>query len=399
MYELYVVKIMQEQTLEKSDETIGIKTIVKSNGDYTRISVGKIGEHFDVNDEVYVLSPAEHSQYLQLKKDAENYLAKINQLEFEINDADIRTLKKDNEDLKRQIKNKNNSINTYKTNSVKSKATIENLQETIQQHKKTIDELKEHNDAIANQLDNSADASEIEDLQKENQQLKEQVNEYKSKYESIFSDYTKTTDECIAHLDEKNKLKETNQFLNEQVSALNTTFTKTKDALESKYQKEIKDLKETIKKQQSHIDELTDKYQSLLNKQDYIAPTSHYDEILALTNQLNDAKTEINRLNGEIETKLAIQKSELDSEHNKEKAQMLVAYNKDLDNVKLKYNHLANEYNNLLANVHTITKLNALFDSRHEKIIKDKEPFELMPIQSEQLPPADEDVLEFVPKE
>lgn len=382
---------MQEQTIETSDERIGLKFIVGANGNYARISVGKIGDNFNVNDEVYVLTASEHSDYLQQKKNNAEYLEKINQLQQEIDNTDIKAMEKQHAVYEKQIDKLTKSNNSYKQWNTEFKAKIEDL-------KQTIADLKERNDKIAKQLEDSIDASEIEDSQKEIQQLKEQVNEYKSKYENMISDYTKTNDECIAYLDENKKLKETNQFLNEQVGALTSTFNRMKDELESNYKSSNQELKETIKKHQLHIDELTEKYQSLLNKEDYIAPASHYDEVLALTNQLNDAKLEINKLNGEIETKLAVQKSEMDSEHNNEKAQMLVAYNKELDNLKLQYNNLANSYNSLLDELDSITKWNALFDSRHEKIRKDKEHVPPLEIISEQLPPADEDIVEYVPK-
>ena len=279
---------MQEQTLEKSDETIGIKSIVKKNGDYARISVGKLGDHFNVNDEVYVLTPSEHSQYLQLRKDAENYIAKINQLEFEINNAEIRTLKKDNEDLKRQIKNKDNSINTYKTNSVKNKAKIEDLQHKVDNYKKTladkdatitsltsennklkfavseqantissndstiedlnntIDEIKEHNDAIAKQLEDSIDESEHQQLKDKvatlSDKLKDAENNatyWQNSYNGMIdsSDALANKNESLIAENEKlrndnNAVNETNQLLNENLIAANNTFNETKQELQ-----------------------------------------------------------------------------------------------------------------------------------------------------------------------
>ena len=447
---MYVVKVMQEQKLETSDETIGMKCIVKPNGNYARISVGKLGDKFHTNDEVYVLTPSEQSQYLQLRKDADNYIAKINQLEFEISNADIRTLKKDNEDLQNQIKNKDKSINTYKTNAVKSKATIEDLQkkldkykqtiadkdatilglqkekettpkiedlqETIQQQEQTIAELKQMNDSIAKdkdaiekQLEDSIDASEHQQLIDKVAELEDKLSTseyyhkyFKSSYENLIdsSDALANENENYKHQNEKlrndnNAINETNKLLNENIVGLNATFKETKQELTTNAENTEKELKETIENKQSHIDELTDKYQSLLPLKDNIPQKQHYDEILALTNQLNDAKKEIDKLNGEIETKLAIQKSELDSEHNNEKAQMLVGYNQELDNLKLKYNNLASDYNKLVSDLFTITKLNALFDSRHEKIRKDKEPVEMLEIKPQL--PSDSETTLYVP--
>ena len=449
MYELYVVIIMQEQKLKPSDKRIGVacKVTLRNQKGY-QYKFAKLEDevfkNFAKNDEVIVLTQSEHSTLVK-----------------KINDADIRTLKKDNEDLQKQIKNKNNSINTYKTNSVKNKATIEDLQEkvtkyksninnkdatietlqkritkykeiitekdalilknnndenivqmqeTIKEQASTISDLKEMNDAIAKekdkietQLDNSIDASELVTLQ-------EQVNEYKSKYEDLIKDYTKTVDESLAYLEDIRELKETNKFLNEQIGALSSSMLENNTKMESKYQSNINELKETIKKQKVHIDEITDKYQSLLPKQEYITPKSHYDELKTLSDKLNDATNELNKTKADVETKLAIQKQELNDAHKdemhqlkethtNEKAQLLVAYNNDLNNSKSKYNELAMEYNQLLSDASSLTKRNTLFGSRHKEIIKGKMPMELLEIPSEQLPPANETTLEFIPKE
>lgn len=382
---------MQEQTMEHEDATIGIECKVeKHNNSQNRIrfksSFANIGEN------IVALTLSEHSNYLQQMQHVNECNKKINQLQQEVDSNDIKALKKQLGIYEKQVDNLTKSNNSYKQWNDEFKSKINDLEQTI-------DELKEHNNAIAKQLENTIDASEFKKSQNEINHLKEQVDKYKSKYENMLSDYTKATDECIAYLDENKKLKETNQFLNEQVGAITSTFNKINAEFESNYKSSNQELKETIKKQQTHIDEITEKYQSLLNKKDYINPTSHYDEILALTNDLNDANLKINELNSDIETKLAVQKNELDSEHTKEKAQMLVAYNKELDNLKLQYNNLANDYNNLLNDVSTITKWNALFDSRHKKIKKDKQQIELMKLPSEQLPSSDEDVLEYVPKD
>lgn len=446
MYELYVVRVMQEQKLETSDESMPTCKVEKHNSTQNRIrfknSIASIG------DEVVILPSGQHQQLIGKVNDADKYLAKINQLEYEINNADIRTLKKDIEDLQKQIKNKNNSINTYKTNSVKNKAMIEDLQDKLDKYKKTIAErdatitsltgenkqlkdsvseqsktissndstiedlqetisdLKEMNDNIAKQLEDSIDASELDKLEQENNDLKE----YKRKYEKLVSDYTKACDENIEILEDNRQLKDANQFLNENIDALRKTFDKTIEDNSIDAENKEKELKETIKNQQLHIDELTDKYQSLLPIKDNIPQSTHYSEIDALKDKLNDATNELNKTKADIETKLAVQKQEINDahkdeihqikeSHTNEKAQLLVAYNNDLNNSKLKYNELAMEYNSLIDELYTITKWNALLDNRHEKIRKDKEYAQLMEIPSEQLPPSDETTLEYVPKD
>lgn len=412
MYEMYVVNMMQEQTIELSDERIGIKYVVGANGNYARISLGKLGDKFNKNDEVIVLTISEHQKLLQQIKNADNYLIKMNQLENEINDADIRTLKKDNEDLQKQIKNKNNSINTFKTNSVKNKAKIEDLQKTIKEQEQTIAELKQMNDNIAKQLDNSIDASEIEDLQNEIQALKEQhetsqkqMEYWKQSYENLLesSDEVVAQNESLIGDNEKlrndnNAINETNKLLNENIIALKTSFDETKQQLQSDFEKQEKELKETIKNNQSHIGELTDKYQSLLPSKEYIPQKQHFDEILALKDEIRTLEKDIETKDAEIEKKLATQKSDLLIEHNNQKAQLLVGYNQELDKLKLKYNNLANDYNYLLNGVDSLTRFNTLFNGKHNEIKKDKEQVEILEIKT-QLPPSDENVLEFVPKE
>ena len=46
----------------------------------------------------------------------------------------------------------------------------------------------------------------------------------------------------------------------------------------------------TIKNMQLHIDETTNKYQSLLPLKDYIPTKQHYDEIQTITDELNQLK-------------------------------------------------------------------------------------------------------------
>ena len=134
-------------------------------------------------------------------------------------------------------------------------------------------------------------------------------------------------------------------------------------------------------------------------KQEHIPPKDHHKEILTLKDEIRTKEKEISNLNAKIETSLATLKSDLEIQHANEKAQLLVVYNQDLDSLKLKYNHLVNEYNYLLDEIDSITKWNALTDNRHKKIRNNKDYFETIPITSEQLPPYDEDVLEYVPKD
>lgn len=350
---------MQEQKLNDEDARIGLKLPVKKTSvgkyDYLRIQI-KYDEDYDCGD-WYVLTTSEHDQLLEHLD---------------------------------EIENTDNTI------------AIEDLQNQIKEHKQTISDLKSINDSIAKekdaikkQLEDSIDASELDKLKKENKDLKE----YKTKYEKLISDYTKACDENIGILEDNRQLKDTNQFLNENIDALRKTFDKTLENNSTDAKNKEHELKETIKKQQSHIDELTQKYQSLLVKQEHIPPKDHHKEIIKLKDEIKTKEKEISDLNANIETSLATLKSDLEIAHANEKAQLFVAYNKDLDSLKLKYNNLVNEYNYLLDEIDSITKWNALTDNRHKKIRNNKEYFETIPITSEQLPPSDENTIEFVPKD
>ena len=94
--------------------------------------------------------------------------------------------------------------------------------------------------------------------------------------------------------------------------------------------------------------------------------------------------------------KLKTQKSEMDVKHTEEKAQMLIAYTQELNAHKLKYNELAKDYNHLLGDASSLTRVNTLFSGRHKTIVKDKEPAELEEIEVEKEPT---DTIEYVPKD
>ena len=268
-------------------------------------------------------------------------------------------------------------------------------------------------DAIEKQLEDSIDASEHQQLQDEVAELKDLLatSQTKCKYwYDAHNNLVESSDELAnrnedlikQNNDLKNKFDEvnnTNQLLNQNLIATNTNFKETKEQMQSDFEKQEKELKETIEKQQSHIDELTQIKDSLLPLKDNIAQKQHYNEIGALKDEIRTKEKEISKLNNEIESKLASQKSDLSIEHANEKAQILVGFNQQLDNLKLQYNNLANDYNHLLNGVDSLTRINTFFNGKHNEIKKNKEQVPLLEITTEQLPPSDENVLEYVPKE
>jgi len=403
---------MQEQKIETSDATIGIECKVeKHNNSQNRIRFKS--SFANIGDMIVALTLSEHSNYLQQIQQVDEYTEKINQLQQEIDSNDIKAMQKQLAVYEKQVDKLSKSNNSYKQWNSEFKTTIEDLEQTIAELKEMNDKLAKEKDNLETQLDNSIDASEIEDLQETIATLKDKLNGaennakyWQNSYNGMIdsSDELANRNESLIAENEKlrndyNAINETNKLLNENLIASNNTFNETKQELQLDFQNKENELKETIKNQQSHIDELTEKYQSLLVLKEHIPAKTHYDEILGLQQKIKDKENEIAKLNGDIEVKLATQKNELNSEHSNEKAQMLVAYNKELDNLKLQYNNLANDYNNLISDLYTITKWNAIFDSRHEKIRNNKEPIQLLEIPSEQLPPADEKVIEFIPKD
>ena len=200
-------------------------------------------------------------------------------------------------------------------------------------------------------------------------------------------------------------------LLNDNIIGLKTTFDETKQEMQSKFESNENELKETIKKQRSHIDEITQKYQSLLVSKDNIPQKQHYDEINTLKDEIKDAKVELAKTIEDLNTKHskeikdinvahAHELSELKSKQSEDKAQLFVAYNNNINHHKMKYNELAFEYNDLLNDASTLTKINTLFNSKHKEIIKDRNPVELEIIDQDQLPKSDHEIPmeKYVPK-
>ena len=126
------------QKLETSDERIGLKFIVGANGNYARISVGKLGDNFNVSDEVYVLTASEHKNVLSKINDADKYIAKINQLQDEIDNNDIKALNKQLAVYEKQVDKLTKSNNAFKQWNDEYKAKNEDLEHKLDKYKQTI---------------------------------------------------------------------------------------------------------------------------------------------------------------------------------------------------------------------------------------------------------------------
>lgn len=401
--------MVKEQKLETFDATIGIKLEVKNNDKnrYNKVYFDK--KIFSIGETVYLLSEQEH----QLLTTHQNNDIQYWKNKLANKDNEIESLNTKVSELKQSLEQSNEdneSINTYKQELQSKYKIIDNLTTSRNDYKTkyedlqktttaTINQLKARIDELGKQLDNSVDVSELEDLQQDLSNAKKDAENWKDNYATLSNENLGLLDENETLKKEYNAINETNKLLNDNILGLTASFESTKEQLTLDNEKQEKELKETIENKQLHIDELTDKYQSLLPLQSNILQKEHYDELTLLNDKLHEVQQELNKTNADIESKLATQKSELEIQHTNEKARLLVAYNKDIDQQKMKYNELAKDYNHLLNDASSLSRINTLLNGKHKDIVKDKTPVELEVIVSEQLPPSDENVLTYVPKE
>ena len=109
--------------MKKNDDNVGIECVVKSNNGYGRLSLGKLGDKFNINDVVYVLT---ESEYQSLMQNADDELIPEPEPKREI-DKELEnllevSLKHINETHKEQLEDKDNQINqlTDKLNAMQS---------------------------------------------------------------------------------------------------------------------------------------------------------------------------------------------------------------------------------------------------------------------------------------
>ena len=336
---MYVGIVMREQIIEKSDERIGVKCSVKINDKKTKYP--SINAHlyskskgydkfanFTENNVVFVLTELEHLELL-------DKIAKINELGKELD------------------------INKKETDKINNK--------------------------------------KIAQLQKELDSTKTELDQLKNSYNNLNNDY-----EILENENENLKTKHANLIkFNKQLDASNTNSQEIIQQLKDIMQYKEQELKETIQNQQQHIDEITHKYQLLLPLKDYIPVKQYYDDIDKLKEELKASENKIVKINANVETQLAEQKQELESIHHNQiiklidekhilenkftddKAQLLVAYNNDLNHYKMQYNELAIVYNQLVEQLQSLTRLNTLLSGKHNGIKKDKEKVELIEMSSE----------------
>lgn len=400
-----------EQSLEKKNQEN--KTITEYK-EKLKDNDKKINDLTTSNDKKDAIIEDLETQIKELKQE---YLDKENSLNAKIDGLNktIQEKNADNESInkyKQELKNKYGIINDLTTSNSEKDAKIENLENKCEdlekEHEQEINDMKLRIDELGLALDNSISESEYGSL-------KEQLNNANKELEYWKNGFGEINEKNIAILDENDSLKkdnttinETNKMLNAHNIALTSSYNETKEQILSDFEKQEKELKETIKKQQTHIDELTQKYESLIANKDYIPQTTHYKALQQLKDEIHASKLAHEQKIAELQLEHSNEKSDLKIKHaNKlneiksnyadEKAQMLVAYNTNLNNLKHEKNKIALKYNELLDEIGTLTKWNTLFGNNHKHILDNKTPMELEDIASEQLPSADE-IIEYVPK-
>ena len=83
------VKVMDEKTLEKKDYSIGQEFEVKKNTANAN-RIGFSNTIFGVGEKVYVISEKERNSLIQQLNQADEYKARIKELEADINDEDLK---------------------------------------------------------------------------------------------------------------------------------------------------------------------------------------------------------------------------------------------------------------------------------------------------------------------
>ena len=367
---------MVEKKLKDLDERFGLEFEVKKNTKNAN-RIGFSNTLFKAGEKVYVISEEQHFDIIKEMDQVDEYKSRIKELEKIIVDN-----KSDNnvDDLKKELQEKDDMINTLKER-------VDSLGQELESNKS---QPKIH------------DKDEIDKLKEELESERSQHEYWKSSFENIMdnSDELSARNEELIKENERLKntndeINQTNKLLNENLIASNANFKETTQELQSNHEATEKELKETITKQQIHIDELTKKVESLIGLKEYIPPTEHYAALEELKDKIKEAETELSKAMAEVDMKLKTQKSEMDVKHTEEKAQMLVVYNQQLNHYKLKYNGLAKDYNHLLGDASSLSRINILLSGRHKAIVKDKEPVELEEIEVEE--PTE--TIEYVPKD
>ena len=176
---------MQEQSMKKNDDNVGIECIVKSNNGYGRLSLGKLGDKFNINEVVYVLNESEYQSLMQLqdnetipepepKREIDKELEKLLEV----------SLKHINETHKKQLEDKDNQLNAmndklnameHRCNQLKDKINQLSLWDMIY-HKKHYDIINDFTNSIwiINKDDNKLNDADVPAITTDDKQEQEQ---------------------------------------------------------------------------------------------------------------------------------------------------------------------------------------------------------------------------------
>lgn len=350
---------MVDKTLKKTDDKFGHEFEVKKNTKNAN-RIGFSNTLFAIGEKVYLLSEQQRFDLIRDMDQVDKYKERIKELE-----------------------------NIISTNSDKNK--LEELKEKLQEKEVMVSDLKTKLDTIGKQDKTYKHKDEITKLKKEIESLKNELDYWKNE-----CDQQVATNESLIEDNEKLKKENSqNKLISDNILELNNDHKQVRQEMQSSFENMECELKETIEKQQTHIDDLTKKLESLYNLKEYIPPKEHYDALEVLKDKIKETETELNKVNAEVELKLTNQKSDMELKHTEEKAQMLLVYTQELNAHKLKYNELAKDFNHLLGDTKSLTRINTLFNGKHKGIVKDKEPVELEIIDIEKEP----EIIEYVPKD
>ena len=372
---------MARKKPKKSDYEFGVDCEVKKNTVYSS-RVGFSSSLFEVGETVYIFSKSERDDLFKQIKNNDSIA---------------------NEDFESQIKEKDESISKLNDQIASLQSELASSKSQIKKQLATSkSQIKEKDDCIS-KLKERIDSLSVE---LEEPVVKADDEKQTSYWKNAYEEMIKSSDELAARNEElvkenerlkttNDNINETNKLLNDNMLGMNDNYQESQKELQAVYEGKQKELNKTIEKQQTHIDDLTKKVESLAILKEYIPPKKHYEELSSLKDKIKEVELELDKATSKVDAELSSQKSELQIAHTEEKAQMLLAYNQELNSYKLKFNELAKDYNHLLEDVNSLSRANTFFSGKHKAIVKDKEPVDFEEIDVEKPTKT----IEYVPKD
>ncbi|MCQ2971916.1 MAG: hypothetical protein MJ209_01255 [archaeon] len=354
---------MEDKNFKKSEEPFGQEFEVKKNTNNAN-RIGFSNTLFSIGEKVYILSAQQHFDLIKEMDKVDEYKDRIKELE-----------------------------NIISNNSDKN--NLEELKEKLQEKEVIISNLKTKLDTLGKEVKTSKHEKEIKKLKKDIESLEDKADYWKNEYNELAAANESLIEDNEQLKKDNSQINGNNKLITAHIQGLNNDYKQARQEIQSTFENRESELKETIEKQQTHIDELSKKLESLSGLKEYIPPKEHYESLEELKDKIKEIETELNKVNAEVDLKLTNQKSDIELKHTEEKAQMLLVYTQELNAYKLKYNGLAKDYNHLLGDTKSLTRINTFFNGKHNLILKDKESVELEVIDVEKEPT---ETIEYVPK-